>query len=108
MKGILKEMPIKNEILQNLETKSEENVEQKPTKWKEFKTEHPKAAKILKVGAIGTGVSLAAGAVLTPVGVGVAAVAGALSFKLAVAGMSTAAAARRLSEQLLEQERERL
>ncbi len=101
-------MPIKNEILQNLETKSEENVEQKPTKWKEFKTEHPKAAKILKVGAIGTGVSLAAGAVLTPVGVGVAAVAGALSFKLAVAGMSTAAAARRLSEQLLEQERERL
>ncbi|MBP1526904.1 hypothetical protein [Spiroplasma endosymbiont of Dactylopius coccus] len=33
-------MPIKNEILQNLESKSEENVEQKPTKWKEFKTKH--------------------------------------------------------------------
>lgn len=86
-------MPIKNEILQNLEAKSEENVEQKPTKWKEFKTKHPKAPKILKVGAIGTGVSLAAGAVLTPIGAGVSDVAGALSFKLAVAGMSTVAAA---------------
>ncbi|WP_353305650.1 hypothetical protein [Spiroplasma ixodetis] len=42
-------MPIKNEILQNLEAKSEENVEQKPTKWKEFKTKHRTTAKIIKV-----------------------------------------------------------
>ncbi|WP_338980591.1 hypothetical protein [Spiroplasma endosymbiont of Lasioglossum malachurum] len=42
-------MPIKNEILQNLEAKSEENVEQKPTKWKKFKTKHRTTAKIIKV-----------------------------------------------------------
>lgn len=49
LKGRLKEIPIKNEILQNLEAESEENVEQKPTKWKEFKTKHRTTAKIIKV-----------------------------------------------------------
>ncbi|WDA54510.1 MAG: hypothetical protein PPFGHCPK_00961 [Spiroplasma endosymbiont of Drosophila atripex] len=56
-------MSIKNEILQNLEAKSEENVEQKPTKWKEFKTKHRTTAKIIKVtkgfavgGATGAGI----------------------------------------------------
>ncbi|WP_338986745.1 hypothetical protein [Spiroplasma endosymbiont of Dasysyrphus albostriatus] len=54
-------MPIKNEILQNLEAKSEENVEQKPTKWKEFKTKHRTTAKIIKVTK---GVVAAAGGAL--------------------------------------------
>ncbi|WP_400254866.1 hypothetical protein [Spiroplasma endosymbiont of Cleonymus obscurus] len=54
-------MPIKNEILQNLEAKSEENVEQKPTKWKKFKTKHRTTAKIIKVTK-GAAVGAASGA----------------------------------------------
>ncbi|WP_338973474.1 hypothetical protein [Spiroplasma endosymbiont of Tricholauxania praeusta] len=54
-------MPIKNEILQNLEAKSEENVEQKPTKWKEFKTKHRTTAKIIKVTkGVATGAAVGA------------------------------------------------
>ncbi|WP_338960134.1 MULTISPECIES: hypothetical protein [unclassified Spiroplasma] len=54
-------MPIKNEILQNLEAKSEENVEQKPTKWKEFKTKHRTTAKIIKVTkGVATGTAVGA------------------------------------------------
>ncbi|WP_339042593.1 hypothetical protein [Spiroplasma endosymbiont of Apeira syringaria] len=61
MKGRLKEMPIKNEILQNIEAKSEENVEQKPTKWKEFKTKHRTTAKIIKVTkGVATGAAVGA------------------------------------------------
>ncbi|WP_342273351.1 hypothetical protein [Spiroplasma endosymbiont of Acasis viretata] len=54
-------MPIKNEILQNLEAKSEENVKQKPTKWKEFKTKHRTTAKIIKVTkGVATGAAVGA------------------------------------------------
>lgn len=48
---------------QTLEISSEEN---NTTNWKKFKTKNPKTAKLLKVGAVGTGVCLAVSSVLNP------------------------------------------